>query len=80
MGLIGSVLILIQVLAMRWNVVIGGQLFSKSLRGFTTYTPTLLGKEGLVVALILFVLPFFTIYAFNLLLPLWQKEATNNQQ
>jgi hypothetical protein len=26
------------VLAMRWNVVIGGQLFSKSLRGVMSYT------------------------------------------
>jgi Ni/Fe-hydrogenase subunit HybB-like protein len=29
----GAVMVLIGVLAMRWNVVIGGQLFSKSLRG-----------------------------------------------
>ena len=34
---LSSFLILVQVFAMRWNVVIGGQLFSKSLRGFTDY-------------------------------------------
>ncbi|MDD3179938.1 MAG: hypothetical protein PHQ04_06245 [Opitutaceae bacterium] len=30
-----GMLILVGVLLMCWNVVIGGQLFSKSLRGFT---------------------------------------------
>ncbi len=32
---ISSVVLLLQVASMRWNVVIGGQLFSKSFRGFT---------------------------------------------
>src|ERR1051325_7934515 len=41
-----AVLILLGVLAMRWNVVLGGQLFSKSLRGFTTYKMELAGQEG----------------------------------
>ncbi len=54
---ISSFLILIQVFAMRWNVVIGGQLFSKGLRGFTSYIPSFLGREGILVALILFALP-----------------------
>ena len=30
-------LTLIGIFAMRWNVVIGGQLFSKSFLGYTTY-------------------------------------------
>jgi Ni/Fe-hydrogenase subunit HybB-like protein len=51
-------LILIGVFAMRWNVVIGGQLFSKSLRGFTTYKLALAGNEGLLMSLALLVLPF----------------------
>jgi Ni/Fe-hydrogenase subunit HybB-like protein len=74
LGIISSVLLLIQVLAMRWNVVIGGQLFSKSLRGFTSYMPGFLGREGLLVALILFTMPFVTMYIINLLLPYWEKE------
>lgn len=53
-----AVLILIGVAAMRWNVVIGGQLFSKSLRGFTTYKMEMAGHEGLTMALILLALPF----------------------
>lgn len=55
---VSSMLILIGVFAMRWNVVIGGQLFSKSLRGFTTYKLELLGQESVLVSLVLMVLPF----------------------
>jgi len=79
LGLICSALILIQVLAMRWNVVIGGQLFSKSLRGLTSYSPTFLGREGLLVAFILLALPFVTMYIFNLLLPLWENETAKEE-
>ncbi len=53
-----AVLILVGVAAMRWNVVIGGQLFSKSLRGFTTYKMEMAGHEGVTMALILLALPF----------------------
>jgi Ni/Fe-hydrogenase subunit HybB-like protein len=56
-----SVLILLGVLAMRWNVVIGGQLFSKSLRGFTTYKMELAGQEGWLVSLALLLLPFLIL-------------------
>jgi predicted membrane protein len=73
------VLILVQVLAMRWNVIVGGQLFSKSLRGLTSYTPTILGREGLLVALVLFMMPFVVMYVFNLILPLFNKEADTQQ-
>jgi Ni/Fe-hydrogenase subunit HybB-like protein len=53
-----SQLVLLGVLAMRWNVVIGGQLFSKSLRGFTTYKLELIGQEGLFMSVVLLVTPF----------------------
>lgn len=72
---ISSVLILIQVFSMRWNVVIGGQLFSKSLRGFTDYHLPLFEKEGLLVALILFSLPFITFYICTLILPIFKDDA-----
>jgi len=75
LGLASSALILIQVFAMRWNVVIGGQLFSKSLRGLTSYAPELLGREGLLIALMLFALPFITMYVFHLILPVWEEEG-----
>jgi Ni/Fe-hydrogenase subunit HybB-like protein len=70
--LIGSAcLVLLGVFAVRWNVVIGGQLFSKSLAGFTTYKPQLIGHEGLLIGLILLVVPFFILWALVRLLPPW---------
>jgi len=74
LGLISSALILLQVFAMRWNVVVGGQLFSKSLRGLTSYAPGFLGREGILVAAILFTMPFVVMYVFNLILPLWKDD------
>jgi Ni/Fe-hydrogenase subunit HybB-like protein len=53
-----ATLILVGVAAMRWNVVIGGQLFSKSLRGFTTYKMEMAGHEGWGFATLLIILPF----------------------
>jgi len=56
-----SLLILIGVLAMRWNVVIGGQLFSKSLRGVMTYKMEFAGLEGWLMGGLLLALPFITL-------------------
>jgi predicted membrane protein len=53
-----TVLILIGVLAMRWNVVIGGQLFSKSLSGFMSYKMEFAGHEGWWLSAVLLALPF----------------------
>ena len=53
-----AVLILMGVLAMRWNVVIGGQLFSKSLRGFMSYKMEFAGHEGWWLSLALARLAF----------------------
>ena len=55
---VSAVLILLGVLAMRWNVVIGGQLFSKSLRGLMTFKFEPTGNEGWLMSLALLVLPF----------------------
>ncbi len=67
-------LVLIGVFAMRWNVVIGGQLISKSLRGFTTYSPPLLGIDGILVATVFMILPFAILAVITYLIPPWQEE------
>ncbi|MBI5691886.1 MAG: polysulfide reductase NrfD [Verrucomicrobia bacterium] len=59
-----ALLIMAGVLLMRWNVVIGGQLFSKSLRGFTTFKFELAGQEGWLVGLTLMVLPYLILWLF----------------
>jgi Ni/Fe-hydrogenase subunit HybB-like protein len=71
--ILSSFLLLVQVAAMRWNVVIGGQLFSKSFRGFISYSPNLLGKEGILVTSIIFCLPFLAIALFCKLLPPFER-------
>ncbi len=71
-----AVLIQIGIFSTRWNVVIGGQLFSKSLRGLTVYKMQLLGLEGLFVAGFLLLLPFIILLILMYLLPPWpDKEA-----
>jgi predicted membrane protein len=60
---------------MRWNVVIGGQLFSKSLRGLTSYTPPLLGGSGILVAATVLLLPLVLFAVLIYLLPPWKKEV-----
>jgi Ni/Fe-hydrogenase subunit HybB-like protein len=64
---------LISILAMRWNVVIGGQLFSKSFLGYTSYKLDFATREGLLPALILIALPFVILYVLIKLLPPWPK-------
>jgi Ni/Fe-hydrogenase subunit HybB-like protein len=59
------------IFAMRWNVVIGGQLFSKSFLGYTTYKVEFVTKEGLLPAVILMVLPFVLLFGLLKLLPPW---------
>ena len=56
--------ILISVLAMRWNVVIGGQLFSKSFLGYTTYKMELVTREGLLAAIGLIILPLLFLWSW----------------
>jgi hypothetical protein len=57
-------------------VVIGGQLFSKSLRGLTVYKLELGGQEGLLIALGLLILPFIILYVLLKLLPPWDEART----
>ncbi len=70
-------LILIQggIFATRWNVVIGGQMFSKSFRGLTTYKMEFGGIEGLLYGLGLLALPLFILAVFLKILPAWKEFA-----
>ena len=75
-GLSGC-LALIGVLAMRWNVVIGGQLFSKSFLGYTTYKMALVSKEGLFMAIALALLPLLFLWVLIKLLPPWPEKGAH---
>jgi Ni/Fe-hydrogenase subunit HybB-like protein len=69
-----GLLIQLGIFSTRWNVVIGGQLFSKSFRGLTTYKMELTGLEGFIVALALLIAPFVILSILIKLLPPWKKE------
>ena len=70
-------LALIGVFAMRWNVVIGGQLFSKSFLGYTTYKVALVTREGLLVSIALTILPLIFLWVLVKLLPPWPEKSAH---
>jgi Ni/Fe-hydrogenase subunit HybB-like protein len=67
-------LTLVGIFAMRWNVVIGGQLFSKSFLGYTTYKMGLATREGLLVAIALTIMPLVILWLLAELLPPWPDK------
>jgi len=71
---VAGCLTLVGIFAMRWNVVIGGQLFSKSFLGYTTYKMGLVTREGLLVAILLTVLPLVILWVLVKLLPPWPER------
>jgi len=70
-----GVLTLVGIFAMRWNVVVGGQLFSKSFLGYTTYKLAFVHREGLLPALLLMLLPFGILWVLVKLLPPWDDAG-----
>ena len=75
MYVIAGCLVQIGIFSMRWNVVIGGQLFSKSFLGYTTYKIAMATREGLLAAIILSILPFIMLFIMMKLLPPWPDKA-----
>jgi len=71
--LTAGVLALVGIFAMRWNVVIGGQLFSKSFLGYTTYKLGFATREGLLPAILLMLLPFGILAGLLRVLPPWER-------
>ncbi|GFE59678.1 NrfD/PsrC family molybdoenzyme membrane anchor subunit [Geobacter sp. AOG2] len=80
---IGSLLVLLGVFMMRWNVVIGGQAFSASFAGFMEYRLPILPdsletfKEGLFGALAVIVTPFILFYLVTRVLPVFGVRDTH---
>ncbi|HHB77090.1 MAG TPA: polysulfide reductase [Desulfobulbus sp.] len=73
-GAILSAMILVQVLLMRWNVVIGGQLMSKSERGHAVFHPGFFTKEGIIVSTIIMVLPIVFLWLLSKVFPFWLDD------
>ena len=75
-----SLMILIQVLLMRWNVVIGGQLMSNSTRGQVSFHPEWAGREGIIAAIIVMSAPIIILFILSKIFPLWMDEAGSDEQ
>ncbi|MBI3194998.1 MAG: polysulfide reductase NrfD [Ignavibacteriae bacterium] len=75
---VSAILIQIGIFATRWNVVIGGQMFSKSFRGLTAYKMELTGLEGLFTALVLLIVPFIILAILIKILPPWEPTKEEN--
>jgi hypothetical protein len=79
----GTLLVLLGVFMMRWNVVIGGQAFSSSFSGFMHYHlpiwPDNLEtfKEGLFGALLVAVTPFVLFWGLNKVIPVFTVKDTH---
>jgi len=75
---VSAILIQIGIFSTRWNVVFGGQMFSKSFRGLTAYKLEILGVEGLLSALFLLIMPFLILALLLKILPPWGKVINKN--
>jgi len=72
---VAAILVQVGIFSTRWNVVIGGQLFSKSLRGLTVYKMELFGLEGVLMTGFLLILPLIILYILTKLLPPWTDSV-----
>jgi len=73
---VAALLVQVGIFSTRWNVVIGGQLFSKSFRGLTVFKLELGGIEGLLMGIALLVLPFIILWVLVKLLPPWDDARS----
>ena len=73
-----AALVLFAVLMMRWNVVIGGQEIAKTGKGLVDYQPTIGGREGLLAAASLVVMPFVLLWMAVRLFPPWNQQLARS--
>ena len=75
----GTLMVLLGVFMMRWNVVIGGQAFSSSFAGFMHYHLPIWPhdmetyKEGFFGALTVIVTPYVLFWLFNKVMPVFKE-------
>lgn len=78
-AVLGTLLVLLGVFMMRWNVVIGGQAFSSSFAGFMHYHLPIWPhdmetfREGLGGALMVAIIPFVLFWLFNKVMPVFKE-------
>lgn len=75
--LFSATLVLVSVLFMRYNVVIGGQEISKSMKGIIHYVPPWGGREGLWVAIALLLGPLGLLWLLTRVFNPWQSQPAH---
>lgn len=73
---LSAILVQVGIFSTRWNVVVGGQLFSKSFMGLTVYKMSFFGLEGLLTSITIMILPLIILYILFKIMPPWD-EARN---
>jgi Ni/Fe-hydrogenase subunit HybB-like protein len=82
----GTLLVLLGVFMMRWNVVIGGQAFSSSFAGFMHYHLPIwphdleTWKEGLFGALTVAITPFILFWLLNRIMPVFPEQSDRRNE
>ncbi len=69
---VSAMLTLVSVFMMRWNVVIGGQEISKTMKGLVTYHLQIGGHEGLLAAIGVLIAPLVLLWILTRLFPPWE--------
>ena len=70
-----GVLVMCAVLMMRWNVVIGGQEISKTGKGLLEYRPEIFGREGVLAAGSVLVVPFILLWVATRFVSPWKEDT-----
>jgi len=71
---VSALLVLFNVIMMRFNVVIGGQEISKTGKGLLIFPWVIFGREGVLAAASVLIAPFLLLLAMIRLLPPWEDE------
>ncbi len=80
-AILATILVLLGVFMMRWNIVIGGQAFSASFSGFMEYVLPIIPhdmetfKEGLFGALMVIITPFVLFFGLSNIMPVFVNKS-----
>jgi len=75
LSVLSSLLVLVHVFTFLWNLVIGGQLASRTARGGISFHPEFLGKEGILMSGMVLVCPLVFLCVLARILPPFRKKA-----
>jgi len=71
---LACILLVLQVLFMRFNVVVGGQMISHSNRGFVPFHFEFFTAEGVAPVLLILAAPFITYYLISRIIPIFDED------